>query len=318
MCTGVRFSDSKGNMYFGRNLDWIEDYGESIVITPRKAQVPAPFLGTIEPKFACLGMAIVVNDMPCYFDVGNEAGLAVAGLNFPGYAHFAEKPSETGTNVAAFEFPLYLASNFATVAEVRDALPDITIVAQAPARHFGVSQLHWLVGDATESIVIECQSDVMHVYDNDVDVLTNQPPYPWHHENLRNYLGLSAEFPEPVTWTRDKLEPFSSAAGMVGFPGAYDPASRFVRVAFLNAHHTEEEGETANVARLFRTLGGAYQCKGGGKQQDGRYEYTLYTSGFSSATQTYYFNTYEDPAYQSASLKDYDLSGTKLITVPRR
>ncbi|MBD9133214.1 MAG: linear amide C-N hydrolase, partial [Bifidobacterium bifidum] len=30
MCTGVRFSDDEGNMYFGRNLDWSFSYGETI------------------------------------------------------------------------------------------------------------------------------------------------------------------------------------------------------------------------------------------------------------------------------------------------
>ena len=31
MCTGVRFSDNEGNMYFGRNLDWTEGYGQKVV-----------------------------------------------------------------------------------------------------------------------------------------------------------------------------------------------------------------------------------------------------------------------------------------------
>ncbi|MBR3180340.1 linear amide C-N hydrolase, partial [Candidatus Saccharibacteria bacterium] len=35
MCTGVRFSDDAGNMYFGRNLDWSVGYGEKVVLTPR-------------------------------------------------------------------------------------------------------------------------------------------------------------------------------------------------------------------------------------------------------------------------------------------
>lgn len=316
MCTGIRFTDSKGNMYFGRNLDWTEDYGETIVITPRGVELPSPFQGTIKPKYACIGMAIVVENMPLYFDLGNEAGLGVAGLNFPGYAEFAEGPKDGTVNLAAYEFPLYLAANYATVAEVREALPNITVVAKGPG-NLPVSALHWLVGDAKESIVIECQADGMHVYDNDLDVLTNQPPYPWHHENVRNYMCLNADFPADVTWTRDKLTPFSSAAGMIGFPGAYDPASRFVRVAFLNAHYPEEDGEMANVGRLFRTLNGVYQCKGGGAQGNGQFEYTLYTGGYSAATKTYYFSTYDEPAYQKASLNDYDLNGTALIQVPR-
>ena len=32
MCTGVRFSDDEGNMYFGRNLDWSFSYGETILV----------------------------------------------------------------------------------------------------------------------------------------------------------------------------------------------------------------------------------------------------------------------------------------------
>ena len=34
MCTAVRFDDGQNNMYFGRNLDWSEDYGEKIVFAP--------------------------------------------------------------------------------------------------------------------------------------------------------------------------------------------------------------------------------------------------------------------------------------------
>ena len=46
MCTGVRFSDNEGNMYFGRNLDWSFSYGETILVTPRGYQydrrLPSP------------------------------------------------------------------------------------------------------------------------------------------------------------------------------------------------------------------------------------------------------------------------------------
>ena len=34
MCTGIRFTDSNGSMYFGRNLDWTQGYGERVVVTP--------------------------------------------------------------------------------------------------------------------------------------------------------------------------------------------------------------------------------------------------------------------------------------------
>ena len=50
MCTGVRFADAAGNLYFGRNLDWCESYGEGVVITPRGASIPTQFLGSLRGR----------------------------------------------------------------------------------------------------------------------------------------------------------------------------------------------------------------------------------------------------------------------------
>lgn len=88
-----------------------------------------------------------------------------------------------------------------------------------------------------------------------------------------------------------------------------------MRAAFLNAHYPAEEGEVANVTRLFRTLEGASMCKGGAQMADGRFEYTMFSDGYSAATKTYYWCTYDEPARQSVCLDDYDLSGAELIRV---
>ena len=107
MCTGVRFSDDEGNMYFGRNLDWSFSYGETILVTPRGYQYDYVYgaEGKSEPN-AVIGVGVVMTDRPMYFDCANEHGLAIAGLNFPGYASFAHEPVEGTENVATFEFPL--------------------------------------------------------------------------------------------------------------------------------------------------------------------------------------------------------------------
>ena len=54
---------------------------------------------------------------------------------------------------------------------------------------------------------------------------------------------------------------------------------------------------------------------GGAAMADGKFEKTVYTGGYSSATQTYYYNTYEDPAIQSVALKDQKLDSTEIIVV---
>ena len=315
MCTGVRFSDSEGNMYFGRNLDWSEGYGQKVVITPRGYKYKSAFLGEMANSPALIGMGIVAEDTPLYFDCANEHGLAVAGLNFPGYASYATEAVEGKTNVAAYEFPLWVALNFKTVEEIEKALPGVVIVAKPINEQYPVSELHWLIGDSKRSIVVEYTSHGMEIYDNDFDILTNQPGYGWHKENMRNYMNLFSMMPKGVKWDKATMTPFGSGSLMRGLPGGFYSTDRFVRVAYLNTHYPVQKSETDNVSRLFHTLAGVAMIDGGAAMADGKFEKTIYTGGYSSATQTYYYNTYENPAIQSVKMTDRDLSGDELIIV---
>jgi len=313
MCTGIRFGDNDGNMYFGRNLDWSTGYGQEVIITPRKYCLTSAFLGDITPKYAIIGMGITQADIPLYFDCGNEAGLAVAGLNFPGYADYEPEQVNGKVNVAAYEFPLFISMSFATVDEVESALADISIVAKPVNDRFPVSLLHWIIGDSKRSIVVEYTEKGLEVFDNDVDVLSNQPGYAWHRENLRNYMNLGSDMPDSVKWMDAEMKPFGSGSMMRGIPGDYYSTSRFVRAAYLNTHYPEKATEEENVSRLFHTLAGVSMIDGAAKMADGEFERTIYTGGFSSRTDTYYYNTYDDPSIKSFSMQDYDLDTEALI-----
>ena len=106
---------------------------------------------------------------------------------------------------------------------------------------------------------------------------------------------------------------FGSGSLMRGLPGDYYSPSRFVRVAYLNTHYPTKSTEEENVSRLFHTLAGVAMIDGAAAMSSGDFEKTVYTGGFSTATNTYYWNTYEDPAIQKAALSDYDVNGTELI-----
>ena len=309
----MRFSDDKGNMFFGRNLDWSTGYGEKIVITPRGYKYSSAFLGEMSNTPAVIGMGIVAENVPLYFDCANEHGLAVAGLNFPGYAAYASDAVNGKTNVAAYEFPLWVALNFTSVDEVGKALSEVVIVAKPINEQYPVSQLHWLIGDSKRSIVVEYTANGMEIYDNDFDVLTNQPGYGWHKENMRNYMNLFSQMPKGVKWDKAVLRPFGSGSLMRGLPGGFYSTDRFVRVAYLNTHYPAKGSEAENVSRLFHTLTGVAMIDGGAAMADGAFEKTIYTGGYSSATKTYYYSTYEDPAIRSVKLTDYDLHGSELI-----
>ncbi|MBR1623437.1 MAG: choloylglycine hydrolase [Pseudobutyrivibrio sp.] len=318
MCTGIRFSDTNGNMYFGRNLDWSVGYGQRVLITPKGYEINSPFKSASQMKYAVIGMGIVEENVPLYFDCGNEAGLAIAGLNFPGYAQYEVDAVEGKINVAAYEFPLWIASQFATVDEVEEALKNVAIVARPINDKYPVSMLHWIIGDKTRSIVVEYTKNGMEIFDDDVDVLANQPGFLWHHENLRNYMNLDSNMPDEVNWQAATLKPFGSGSLMRGIPGDYYSTSRFVRVAYLNTHYPKKSTEEENVARLFHTLSGVAMIDGAARMGDGAYEKTIYTGGFSSATNTYYYNTYEDFTIKSVKLGDYDLNGEEIKSVEYR
>lgn len=314
MCTAVRFDDNENNMYFGRNLDWTEGYGQRVVITPNGYKYNSAFLGEMTPKNgAIIGMAIIEENVPLYFDCANEAGLAIAGLNFPGYASYEKDAVEDKTNVAAYEFPLWVCLNFSSVDEVEEALKNTAIVAKPINEKFPVSELHYIIGDKNRSIVVEYTENGMEIFKNDVDILTNQPGYAWHQENLRNYMNLEPKKPHEVKWGKAKMVPFGSGSMMRGLPGDYYSPSRFVRVAYLNTHYPVKESEDENVIRLFHTLTGVAMIDGAAAMDETSFEKTIYTGGYSTASKTYYYNTYDNPAIMHVSMDDYDLDGTEPI-----
>lgn len=58
------------------------------------------------------------------------------------------------------------------------------------------AQLHWIIADKDSCIVVESMKDGLHVYDNSVGVLTNNPPFPSQMFALNNYAGVSRKQPE--------------------------------------------------------------------------------------------------------------------------
>lgn len=319
MCTGIRFTSTDGAMYLGRNLDWSTPFGEHIVVTPKGYPLAKAFPegSTTKPAgHAIIGMGITDQGYPLYFDCGNDAGLAVAGLNFPGYAQYEEAPVRGKTNVAAYEFPAWITSNFSSVDEVEEALGSVAIVGKPVSENLGVSLLHWIIGDADRSIVVEYLPTGMKIHPNPVDTLANQPTFDWHMENLRTYLNATSAFPGTVQWGNASLSPFGAGAGAHGIPGDSYTTSRFVKAAFLNANHPSKQSEQENVMRMFHTLGNVAMVEGSAQMGDGTWERTIFTSCFSAKTGTYYYNTDDNPALRCCCLRDYQDAAVNSLIEP--
>ena len=274
MCTAIFIPDGSG--YFGRNLDYEHDFGEQVVITPRK--YPFSFSNGEELKthYAMIGMALPEGGYPLYFDATNEMGLSAAGLNFPQNA-FYKNPSGGRNDLASFEVIPGILSVCKTVKEAKEFLSGRVITNAAFREDLPPSPLHWLIADKEEAITLEQTQEGLFVYDNPARVLTNNPPFPIMMQRLCDYMALSTDEPENRFCKDLALEPYSKGMGALGLPGDLSSASRFIKACFLVQNSRFGVIGEENVHTFFHILYAVFQQEGCIKTKQG-FEKTRYSS----------------------------------------
>ena len=178
----------------GRTLDYEFSYGDQITVTPRNYPFSFLHMPSLSHHYAMIGMACVMDDYPLYYEAFNEKGLGIAGLNFVGNAvYFDPKPEKD--NIAQFELIPWILGTCASLAEAKESLSRINLISTPFKKNLPLAQLHWIIADASGAITVESTADGLHVYDNPVGVLTNNPPFPMQMFSLNNYLHLSPKQP---------------------------------------------------------------------------------------------------------------------------
>lgn len=313
MCTAATYRTN--DFYFGRTLDYEHSFGEEVVITPRNFPFTFRRMGECLNHYAIIGMACVMQDYPLYFDAVNEKGLGMAGLNFVGNARY-NRPVDGKDNVASFEFIPWMLSRCETVAQARELLERINITDDGFTDALPPSQLHWIIADKTESITVESMADGLHVYDNPVGVLTNNPPFDDQMFRLNDYMHLSPRSPENRFASQINLQHYSRGMGALGLPGDLSSQSRFVRVAFTKMNSISATTEEGSVSQFFHILETVAQTRGCCLVAEGEYEITLYTSCCNATRGIYYYTTYDNHQISAVSMHHEDLKGKKLICYP--
>ena len=316
MCTALTFTNR--TMYFGRNMDIEYHFGEAVAITPRDYPLPTKFAGTLRTRFAMIGMANVTADYPLYAEAANEAGLCAAGLNFPGNAVYADPGHCEGTPVAPYELIPFLLGQCENVSQARELLRTVDIVSAPFSAELPLAPLHWIVSDATGSLTVERTASGIHVYDNPFGVLTNNPPFPFHLENARQYLHLSAGFPENRFSGELPLAPFGQGMGAIGLPGDFSPASRFIKTLFCKANSVCEEDAESCVGQVFHILDAVAMVRGTVITPEGRQDMTTYSCCIDTSSGTYYYKTYSNSRVTGVRLTDERRAGSGLSVFPLR
>ena len=309
MCTAV--SLLSGDFYFGRNLDYEFSYGDEVTVTPRGYKFPMRGHAPLRTRYAIIGMAYVQGDYPLYYDAINEKGLGVAGLNFVGNAVYFPAQAERD-NVTQFELIPWILGTCASLAEAKESLSRINLISTPFKKNLPLAQLHWIIADASGAITVESTADGLHVYDNPVGVLTNNPPFPMQMFSLNNYLHLSPKQPANTFSNQLDLSTYSRGMGGLGLPGDLSSASRFARVAFVKQNSISGNSETESVSQFFHILNSVDQQRGCCEVADGKYEITLYTSCCNATQGIYYYTTYDNHQISAVDMHRENLDGETL------
>ena len=309
MCTCMTFKTK--DWYFGRNLDLEATFGEKVIVTPRNYEFAFKNNINIKTKYAIIGMGTVIEDYPLYADAGNEKGLCMAGLYFPGNAvYFEEK--EKAINIASFELIPWCLGNFSSIAELREVLEKINITNQTFQKNMPVLDLHWMISDEKECIVLEQTKKGLQIYENPYGVLTNNPPFDFHQTNINNYMNISAKFPSNMFSEELSLKPYGQGMGMMGLPGDVTPTSRFVRAVFYKFNSITDEDEESSISQFFHILDSVSMIKGSVITKENLYDMTTYSSCINASKGIYYFKTYYNNQIHAVSLNKENKKADKL------
>lgn len=313
MCTAITYKTK--DAYFGRTLDYEISFGEEIVITPREFKFEFGSMETVKSHYAMIGIAHVSNNYPLYYDAINEKGLGMAGLNFVGNAVYNEKADEKD-NVAPYEFIPWILGQCASVDEAKNLLNRINLEKRPFNDELPFAKLHWIIADRNSAITVEAVAEGIKIYDNQVGVLTNNPPFDMQMFQLNNYMQLSAK--EPQNKFSDKLElnKYSRGMGAMGLPGDLSSQSRFVRAAFVKLNSVSEALEKESVNQFFHILGAVTQVRGCCEVEDGKYEITIYSSCYNLDKGIFYYTTYDNHQVSAVNMFKENLDDCCLVKYP--
>lgn len=312
MCTSITFHGK--DHYFGRNLDFEHGFGEAVVVTPRSYPFSFRRADAARTHHAIIGMAVVDNGYPLYFDGTNEKGLSMAGLYFPGNAiYLPEKPGMD--NITPFEFIPWILGSCENIAQVRKKLKLLNLVDIPYSDKYPLSPLHWLIADRDAAIVVEPMAEGIKIFDDPVGVLTNNPPFDFHMHNLTLHLNLTREEAVSRFAADYELKPFSRGMGAIGLPGDLSSTSRFVRASFVKLNSVRGDTENTSVSQFFHILGSVAQQEGCAKVGNA-FEKTLYTSCCNTDKGIYYYTTCENSQITGISMGNTDLNGSELSIFP--
>ena len=309
MCTCITLK-TKDN-YFGRNLDLEYRFNEKVVITPRGYEFKLKNGDIINTKYAIIGMATVSDDYPLYAEASNEKGLSIAGLYFPKNVYYFDN-NNNKLSLAPYELIPYFLGMYSSVKEIKELILNLNITNIPFSEKYPISDLHWMISDSNESIVVEQMKDGLKVYENPYGVLTNNPPFHYQITNITNYRNLTSNYVESRFSKKINLGQYGQGMGAIGLPGDNTPTSRFVRAAFNKLNSVSDNDEISSITQFFHILDCVSMVKGSTITKEGNYDITTYSCCINTSKGIYYYKTYTNNQITAIKMTEQEKNKKKL------
>lgn len=309
-CTGIRITTEDGLVFTSRSLEFGEPLPVKLLVIPKGTA----YQGTL-PDNTPKGLhwtskygQVVMGMFGTHLAVDgiNEKGLTAGLFLLPGYTEYQHfDPQKARVTLSHYQVASWILSNFATVAEVRQAIGKVQ-VCKGSMKGPGDLPVHIAVHDAQgHSLVIEYVKGKLHLYDNPLGVITNAPTFDWMLTNLNNYINLS-----PVNVSQRKLKgltlkQFGQGSGMLGLPGDFSPPSRFVRMVALTQGAAPVKGAAAGLSLVMTIIDNIDIPVGTARQEPGDKAETDHTQWVTIADlhrKRYYFRTYDNKNWRYVDL----------------
>jgi choloylglycine hydrolase len=322
-CTGIMLKTADGSIVHGRTVEFGIFIDTQVVLVPRgyefTGETPLGPGKKWSAKYAALG-AIAFDNL-AIMDGMNEKGLEVGAFYFPTVAEYTPTtPENRASSMSMSDFPNWLLTSFATVADVRAAVEGGEAVV-APTLLKGwppePQPFHYVVYDKTgASIAIEPIGGKLKVFDNPLGVMTNSPAFDWHMTNLRNYISLNPRNVPPVKIDGTTFRSLGQGSGMLGLPGDFTPPARFVRAAVFSATAIPEKDAEHGIYQVFHILnnfdipvGAAREVADGVTHTD----YTMLTVARDPQAMKFYWKGYDDQSIRVVDMNALELNGKDLL-----
>lgn len=162
MCTAATLKTR--DFYMGRTLDYEFSYGEEVTVVPRN------FVFNFKKRkmrksLAIIGMAHIANGFPLFYDACKRKGAVYGGAEFRGKCRVRRAYKGT-TNVAQYEFIPFVLSRCQNVTEAKELLQKINLTKEPFSEKLPTAQLHWMIADKGDAIVVEYTHSGLGIYDD--------------------------------------------------------------------------------------------------------------------------------------------------------